>query len=118
MLLLVAAAGAAVPPIRWCPARWDQIASELFLRCASAADIGAPACAPGSEDGRSPRSRLGGPALCPLASDPAAVPTVAACASRRVCPLAHENPVGASPGGEHRRRGSGHGRAYLLEDPA
>jgi hypothetical protein len=125
-ILLAASLCAAVPSVRWCSVRWDEIAPELFLRCAAASAVGSPACAM-SFDGRSPAAPR---ASCRVlgricGSECAATPSRprnAQCSSGaglQSCPLAArtiDDVVGGTVPPAGSPTPTRHGRAYWLGD--
>lgn len=120
-LVLAAALVAAVPSVRWCPARWDDIATSVFLRCAFAASVGAPGCALSGDGGAPAPARAVGAAGCARCASACASSRArtTACGAGRRCPLA----AAASDQGGVRAPGSGRGthhrgRAYLIGDAA
>ena len=88
---LLAAASAAVPAVRWCPIRWDQVQPAAYLRC----DAGLPPL-----DGRCP---------APAAAtdvDPASAPAGSQASACDMAPAAPQSKT------------LPRGRAYCLGDPA
>jgi hypothetical protein len=98
-MLLAAAVAAAVPTVRWCPLRWEQIDAERFLRCTTMVAAGLPSCGPsGSATATTPPDACGMPC--------------AARAGVATCPLA-ETATSSAP---QRTPPARHGHAYFLGD--
>jgi hypothetical protein len=101
-MLLAAAVAAAVPTVRWCPLRWEQIDAERFLRCTTMVAAGLPSCGPSGST----------PATTPP-DDRCRMPC-AARAGVATCPLA-ETATSSAP---QRTPPARHGHAYFLGDAA
>ena len=115
-LLLPTVLWSAVPAIRWCSLRWDQVCPQMVLRCVTVMAHVADTCQePECPLARSSRGEGVAPAAA-AAEEPE-------CSAGGACPIAAETP--APEGSEARGSttsdanapATSHGRAYCLGDP-